>query len=88
MLLKFADWLIYDICGMSPESHLAGSIHFFIYDDFSQSVHTFQLLLFKEEIARDVVRVWKPRGKIAFAHFTASGSSRLFFLLSSLPGLI
>ena len=29
---KFADWIIYGLCGMSPESHWAGSLHFFIED--------------------------------------------------------
>lgn len=29
---KLADWIIYSLCGMSPESHLAGSLHFFIED--------------------------------------------------------
>ncbi len=28
----FADWVIYSLCGMSPDSHLAGSLHFFIED--------------------------------------------------------
>ena len=29
---KLADWIIYNLCGMSPDSHLAGSLHFFIED--------------------------------------------------------
>lgn len=29
---KLADWIIYGWFGMSPESHLAGSLHFFIED--------------------------------------------------------
>ncbi|MHC5083768.1 MAG: permease [Planctomycetota bacterium] len=29
---KLADWIIYGLCGMDPESHLASSLHFFIED--------------------------------------------------------
>ena len=37
-----ADWIIYRLCGMSPDSHLAGSLHFFIED----TTKIFVLLVF------------------------------------------
>ena len=32
MLLKFADWLTYDILNLAPETRFGASVSFFIYD--------------------------------------------------------
>ena len=32
MLLKFSDWLVYGIFGLSPETHLGVAVNFFVYD--------------------------------------------------------
>lgn len=32
MILQFADWLIYGLCGLNAASHLGAALNFFIYD--------------------------------------------------------
>lgn len=32
MLQQFADWLIYDLCGLGVETHLGQALNFFVYD--------------------------------------------------------
>ena len=32
MLQRFADWLIYDLCGLGGETHLGQALNFFVYD--------------------------------------------------------
>ena len=32
MLQRFADWLIYDLCGLGVETHLGQALNFFVYD--------------------------------------------------------
>ncbi len=32
LMIKIADLLTYNVFGITPESHLGGSVHFFIYD--------------------------------------------------------
>ena len=32
MFLNFANWLVYDILGLLPETNFASALHFFIYD--------------------------------------------------------
>ena len=32
MIQQFADWLIYDICGIDATTHLGEALNFFVYD--------------------------------------------------------
>ena len=32
MLQRFADWLIYDLCGLGVETHIGQALNFFVYD--------------------------------------------------------
>jgi len=53
------DWLVYELAGMDVDSHLAGAIHFFIYD----TVKIFLLLAVMIFII-GVVRSWLPQHKL------------------------
>jgi uncharacterized membrane protein YraQ (UPF0718 family) len=59
MLLKLADWLTYEVFGLSPETRFGGAVDFFIYD----SVKIF-LLLFVLIFVIGVMRTFLPQQKI------------------------
>lgn len=59
MLLKFADWLVYDIFGMSSETKLGGAVNFFVYDSVK-----ILFLLFTLIFVIGVIRTFIPQNKI------------------------
>lgn len=59
MLLRFADWLTYEIIGLDPESHLGGAVNFFIYDSVK-----IILLLFCLIFVIGFIRTYLPQYKI------------------------
>jgi len=59
MLLKFSDWLVYEIFGMSPDTQLGGAINFFVYDAIK-----IILLLFILIFVIGVMRTYLPQHKI------------------------
>lgn len=59
MLLKLADFVVYRLGGLDPDSKFGGAVHFFVYD----SVKIFALL-FVMVFAIGVVRTWLPEDKL------------------------
>ncbi len=59
MLLRFADWLIYDLAGLDAASRSTQALHFFIYD----SLKIFLLLAVMIFII-GVVRTWLPEHRL------------------------
>ncbi|WP_269526879.1 permease [Coraliomargarita parva] len=59
MLEQLINILVYDWIGMDPESHLAGAIHFFLYD----TIKIF-LLLAVMIFAIGVLRTWLPEHRL------------------------
>ncbi|MBI4845149.1 MAG: permease [Candidatus Omnitrophica bacterium] len=59
MLLRFSDWFVYDILGLSPESHLGAALNFFVYDCLK-----ILLLLYAMIFAIGVLRTFLPQNKI------------------------
>jgi len=59
MLLKFSDWLIYDILGMSPATNFGRAVHFFVYDSVK-----ILLLLFALIFVIGIIRSFLPQNKI------------------------
>ncbi len=59
MLLKFADFVVYRLGGLDPDSKFGGAVHFFVYD----SVKIFALL-FVMVFVIGVVRTWLPEDKL------------------------
>ena len=90
MLLKFSDWLVYDVLRLSPESHLGASLNFFVYDSVK-----ILLLLFVMIFVIGVLRTFLPQDKIKkwmgqrgiIANFFASifGAVTPFCSCSSIP---
>lgn len=59
MLLKFSDWLVYGIFGLSPESHLGATLNFFIYDSIKIIV-----LLYVMIFAIGILRTFLPQNRV------------------------
>ncbi len=59
MLLKFADWLTYDIMGLSSDTRFGGAVQFFIYDSIK-----ILLLLFVLIFIIGIIRTYLPQHKI------------------------
>ena len=59
MLLRFSDWLVYNVLGLSPESHLGASLNFFVYDSLK-----ILLLLYVMIFAIGVLRTFLPQNRI------------------------
>jgi len=59
VLLKFSDWLVYGVFGLSPDSHLGASINFFVYDSLK-----IILLLYVMIFAIGVLRTFLPQNRI------------------------
>ena len=59
MLLKFSDWLAYELFGLSPETRLGAAVNFFIYDSIK-----ILLLLFILIFVIGVLRTFLPQEKI------------------------
>ncbi|NNF36262.1 MAG: permease [Saprospiraceae bacterium] len=43
---QFADWLVYDLCGMTRDSHMAQALNFFFYDSIKILILLFVVILF------------------------------------------
>lgn len=59
MLLKFADWLVYDVIGMSPDTKVGAAVNFFVYDTIK-----ILILLFVLIFVIGVIRTFLPQEKI------------------------
>ena len=55
MIQVFADWLVYTVFGMSPESHWGSAVHFFFYDSIKIT-----LLLFVISAIMGVINAYFP----------------------------
>ena len=55
MIQQFADWLIYDICGIDANTHLGEALNFFVYDTLKIII-----LLFVISIAMGIINAYFP----------------------------
>lgn len=90
MLLKFADWLVYGLFGLSQDNHFAGMLHFFVYDTTKILVLLFVMIsiigFFRSFLPREKVKKWLAGkgfiGNLAAASF---GALTPFCSCSSIP---
>ncbi len=82
MIQGFADWLVYDICGLSPESHWGSAINFFIYDSVKITI-----LLFLISVIMGIVNAYFPIERLR-RYLTTRKLYGLEYLLASLFGAI
>ena len=65
-----ADWIIYGLCGLSPDSHLGGSLHFFV-EDTTKIFVLLILMIYVIAWARAALNIERVRDYL-------SGKNRLF----------
>ena len=92
MIQAFADWLVYTVFGMSPESHWGSAVNFFFYDTIKITV-----LLFFISVIMGIINAYFPidrlrqyltsRNFYGLEYFFASvfGAITLFCSCSSIP---
>lgn len=90
MLLKFSDWLIYGLLGLSPESHFAGMLHFFVYDTIKILILLFVMIavigFLRSFLPQEKVKKWlKDRGIVGNIGAAAFGAVTPFCSCSSIP---
>ncbi|MEG1405937.1 MAG: permease, partial [Alistipes sp.] len=59
MIQSFANWLIYDIFGLSGETHLGSALNFFVYDSLK-----IILLLFVISVLMGIINAYFPIEKL------------------------
>lgn len=82
MIQSFADWLVYGIFGMSPDSHWGSAVNFFFYDSIKIT-----LLLFLISAAMGVINAYFPIDRLR-QYLTSRKFYGLEYLLASLFGAI
>ena len=82
MIQVFADWLVYTVFGLSPESHLGGAVNFFFYDSIKIT-----LLLFVISAIMGIVNAYFPIDRLR-NWLTSRKLYVLDYLFASLFGAI
>lgn len=90
MLLRLADWLVYECAGLSPESHDAAALHFFLYDTAKifllLAAMIFVIGLLRSYLPEDKLKGWMRSGGIWGNAFAAAfGALTPFCSCSSIP---
>jgi len=90
MLLTFADWLCYEIWGLSPATKAGQAVHFFVYDYIKIILLLFSLIftvgILRTFLPRRKMRQWMSRrGLISHAMAATFGAVTPFCSCSSIP---
>src|SRR5574344_2808657 len=82
MIQSFADWLVYDIFGLTASTHLGAALNFFFYDTTK-----IVLLLFLISVIMGVINAYFPIDRLR-TYLTTHKLYGLQYLLASLFGAI
>lgn len=82
MIQSFADWLVYTVFGLSPESHLGSAVNFFFYDSIEITI-----LLFVISVIMGIVNAYLPIDRLRL-YLTTRKLYGLEYFLASLFGAI
>jgi uncharacterized membrane protein YraQ (UPF0718 family) len=90
MLLKFADWLTYDLLRLSPQTRWGAAVNFFIYDSIKILLLLFVLILIigvlRTFLPQQKMKQWMGKRGIAGNFFAALfGAITPFCSCSSIP---
>ena len=90
MLYSFADFLIYDLLGLAPETKIGAALHFFVYDTVKifvlLAVMIFIVGFVRTWLPQERLKAWMSKGGIA-GNFIAAlfGAITPFCSCSSIP---
>ena len=82
MIQAFADWLVYSVFGLSPESHWGSAVNFFFYDSIKITI-----LLFFISVIMGIINAYFPIDRLRH-YLTTRKLYGLEYLLASLFGAI
>ena len=82
MIQSFADWLVYGLMGLSPESHWGSAVNFFFYDSVKITI-----LLFAISVIMGIINAYFPIDRLR-NYLTTRRLYGLEYLLASLFGAI
>lgn len=82
MIQAFADWLVYTVFGMSPESHWGSAVNFFFYDTIKITV-----LLFFISVIMGIINAYFPIDRLR-RYLTSRKFYGLEYFLASIFGAI
>ena len=82
MIQAFADWLVYTVFGMSPESHWGSAVNFFFYDTIKITV-----LLFFISVIMGIINAYFPIDRLR-RYLTSRKFYGLEYFLASVFGAI
>lgn len=82
MIQAFADWLVYDLFGLSPESHFGNAVNFFFYDSIKIIV-----LLFAISVVMGIINAYFPIDRLRL-YLTSRKFYGLEYFFASLFGAI
>lgn len=90
MLLKLADWLVYDLAGLSRDSHWSMMLHYFIYDSIKILILMFVMLfviaVLRTFLPQHKIKQWMGRRGIAgYIYACLFGAVTPFCSCSSVP---
>ncbi len=90
MLLTFADWFAYMLLGLSPESSLGKTVHFFIYDSIKIIFLLFSMIFimgfFRSFLSQEKIKGWIKKRALSGNILAASfGAMTPFCSCSSIP---
>jgi hypothetical protein len=90
MIQPFADWLVYSLFRLSPESHFAGALNFFIYDTIKMLLLLFVVISFlgflRSFMEQKRIKAWLTRNKFSASVYAATfGAVTPFCSCSSIP---
>lgn len=82
MIQSFADWLVYSLFGLSPESHWGGAVNFFFYDSIKITI-----LLFFISVIMGIINAYFPIDRLR-QYLSSRRFYGLEYFLASLFGAI
>lgn len=82
MIQRFADWLVYGLMGLTPESHWGSAVNFFFYDSIKITI-----LLFAISVIMGIINAYFPIDRLR-NYLTSRKLYGLEYLLASLFGAI
>lgn len=94
MFSIFADWLVYGIFALSPETHFGAALHFFVYDVlkilFLLTCIIFAISFLRSYLNQQKIKAYIERQPKFLAHFLAAlfGAVTPFCSCSSIPVFI
>ncbi|MFP4473104.1 MAG: permease [Candidatus Omnitrophota bacterium] len=90
MLLQLTDWLVFGVFSLKPGTHMAGMVHFFIYDTVKITLLLFAMItvvgVLRSFLPQEKVKHWlAEKGFLSYFYASGFGAVTPFCSCSSIP---